>query len=452
MFFRKQFFCCIRVPQCCIDGRVRIRLGKRLKSIVYTARDGVRDRRILLGKIRLARHAAHKVRDLPRHGILCVVGTHRLGKVRHAHAVDGPAGAELQRTARQCLSGALAFFDALAHCVRSALQTQHRQHRRRVDRTDRKVLRCAGHRALHSPCPVRKAALCRTGQVLPAPIQLIAYALFRVDAVIHFQPGQPVPHVPDLFRAVSHQRQLPVFAYRIRRVIIHVHVRQQLEQFFGPLVALDLLLHLGPVLLRFRNVLCALSTQLAGHHRTARNAIRNAADEIAQPSSLLFPFRNSIVACQVILCLCNFLCAVSLFFQIVIRILRAALIFLCRRAERVDAPISGTGRIFARSLFRVGRVTTFLFQQFVDQFLIPRLVKPFVQPVELFLLAVRRIACLELLRRAAAIFSRTAPHLFQHAVRFCHCTGKAARLWQRESFERSTILCFHILIFIDVTI
>ena len=121
MLFGKQVFRSIRVAQRGIDGRVGVGLHKGLHGVVEAARHSIGNGRILLREIRTARHTAHPVRDLPGHGVLCVVGAHGLCQVCRAHRVDGPSRAELQRTARQRLARALALLDALAHGVARAL-------------------------------------------------------------------------------------------------------------------------------------------------------------------------------------------------------------------------------------------------------------------------------------------------------------------------------------------
>ena len=95
--------------------------------------------------------------------------------------------------------------------------------------------------------------------------------------------------------------------------------------------------------------------------------------------------------------------------QVVVGVLRAALAFSRRRAEGVDAPVPGAGGVPARTLLRVGREAALLFQQLAHQFLIPRLVEPLVQPVEFVLLAVGRIAGLELLRLLSVPRSQSIP-------------------------------------------
>ena len=182
-----------------------------------------------------------------------------------------------------------------------------------------------------------------------------------------------------------------------------------MEQPLRPRISLDLLPNPGPVLLRRRDVLRALYRRLAGHHRAACHAVRDAADGVARPPGLFLPFRDGVVPGQVIPCLCNFRRTVALLSQVVVGVLRAALAFSRRRAEGVDAPVPGAGGVPARTLLRVGREAALLFQQLAHQFLIPRLVEPLVQPVEFVLLAVGRIAGLELLRLLAVPRSQSIP-------------------------------------------
>ena len=382
MLFGKQVFRGIRVTQRGINGRVGIGLHKGLHRVINAAGHSIRNGRVLLRKGRVPRHTAHPVRDLPGHGVFCIVRTHGLCQVGRAHRVDAPARAELQCTARQRLARALALFHALAHGVARALQAQHRQHRRRVDGTHGQVLRRAAHSALHRPAPVGQAALGRSGQVLSALVQLVAHTRFRVHAVVHFQPGQPVAHVPDLFRAIAHLHKVAVPAFRVDGVVVHVHVGQQLEQLLGPRIALDLLLHPGPVLLGIRNVLGALYRRLAGHHRAARHAVCNAADGVARPPGRFLPCRERVVCSVLLPCLVD------------LRLGPAAV------PDQVGVGVGPVGVV--HPAHRVGQVPVVV------------RVEPLVQPVEFVLLAVGRIAGLELLRQPVPIGRCTASDLFQH--------------------------------------
>ena len=191
------------VAQCSVNCFVRVGLHKGLHGVVHTARDRIRNRRVLLRKPAIRCHAAHHVGQLSRQCVLGIVAAHGSGKVSCAHAVDCPACAKLCKASGQRLARALAFLNALPHGFRAALGAQHRQHQRWVDARYCKVFACAAHNAQRLLLNGAKSRLRRGGQILSALVQLVTKALLRVNTVMHFRSCNARPHVVDLLPGVS---------------------------------------------------------------------------------------------------------------------------------------------------------------------------------------------------------------------------------------------------------
>ena len=205
---RKHALCRFTVAQCSVNCFVRVGLHKGLHGVVHTARDRIRNRRVLLRKPAIRCHAAHHVGQLSRQCVLGIVAAHGSGKVSCAHAVDCPACAKLCKASGQRLARALAFLNALPHGFRAALGAQHRQHSRRVDARYCKVFACAAHNAQRLLCNGAKSRLRRGGQILSALVQLVTKALLRVNAIFYFRTCNTRAHIVDLLPGVSLCHQL----------------------------------------------------------------------------------------------------------------------------------------------------------------------------------------------------------------------------------------------------
>ena len=409
--FGKQVLRRLAVPQRSVDGHVRIGLRECLHRVVNAARDGCSHRRVALRQLRAARQSLHPVRDLPGHRVLGVVRAHGLCKVGCAHRVDGPPCAKLGEAAAQCFACAFAFFCALAHGLRRALSAQHRQDPRNAIAAccNGQILRCAGHGPRHGPLGRAQAALGRSRQLLPAVVELVAHALVLVDAVAHFQPSQPLAHLPDLLGVVPHRDKLPVPALRPGGVIIHVHVGQKVKKTLGVFVALYLLLHLFPVLQGGVDVLSRLYAVLRAQHRGSGHRVSDAADGVRRPAHAPLPCGDGVQR------------SVHLPGLVDLRLCPAALL------DQVGVRVRAVGVI--HPAHRVGQI------------LVVPGVHPLVDPVELVRYAVLGKAGSQLLRPAGAVGHGPAAHVLQHVPalrRYAPLLPHVQRHFSGASFENGS--------------
>ena len=372
----------LAVPQRSVDGHVRIGLRKGLHRVVDAARDGRSHRRVALRQLRAARKPLHPVRDLSCQCVLRVVRAHGLCKVSCAHRVDGPSRAELGEAAAQRFSCAFSLLRALAHGLCRSLCAQDGQHCRRVHARHGQVLRGAGHGPRHGPLGRAQAALGRSRQLLPAVVELVAHALVLVDAVAHFQSGQPLAHLPDLLGVVPHRDQLPVPALRPCGVIVHVYVGQKVKQALGVFVALYLLPHLFPVLQGGVDVLSRLHAVLRAQQRGSCHRVSDAADGVRHPAHIPLPCRDGVQR------------SVHLPGLVDLRLCPAALL------DQVGVRVRAVGVVHPPH--RVGQI------------LVVPGVQPLVDAVKLVRYAVLGKAGSQLLRPAGAVGHGPAAHVLQH--------------------------------------
>ena len=218
-------------------------------------------------------------------------------QISRTHAVDGPSCAKLGHAAHQRLACAFVLGRALAHGIRSALGTQHRQHRRRVDGSHGKVLCRAGRHALHGPLHIGQAALGRARQLLAPVVQLVAHALLRVDATLCFRSGNAAAHVLDLLPGKSLLQQV---AGAVLGLVVHVSFHQLVIQVLLAGVPGKLCFQCFPVLAALPDVLSGLHQVLRTHQRGSGHGVRNAAHGVCRPPGQLLPLLDFFHGVQIL--------------------------------------------------------------------------------------------------------------------------------------------------------
>ena len=382
------------VSQGRINGLVGVGLHKGLHGVVNAAGNGVGNCRMCRRKGRIPSQRPDLVCHSSRHGISGVVRAHGSCQISRTHAVDGPSCAKLGHAAHQRLACAFVLGRALAHGIRSALGTQHRQHRRRVDGSHGKVLCRAGRHALHGPLHIGQAALGRARQLLAPVVQLVAHALLRVDATLCFRSGNAAAHVLDLLPGKSLLQQV---AGAVLGLVVHVSFHQLVIQVLLAGVPGKLCFQCFPVLAALPDVLSGLHQVLRTHQRGSGHGVRNAAHGVCRPPGQLLPLRDFFHGVQILPGLPDLRVRVPQLFQVRRAVGVAHLPLDSRGAEGVDATIPGAGPVSAGAGLGIAGIIALLFQQLVHKLLIPRLVKPLVGLVKGIRLAVLRIAVLQLL-------------------------------------------------------
>ena len=394
------------VSQGRINGLVGIGLHKGLHGVVNAAGNGVGNCRMCRRKGRIPSQRPDLVCHSSRHGISGVVRAHGSCQISRTHAVDGPSCAKLGHAARQRLACTFALGRALAHGIRSALGTQHRQHRRRVDGSHGKVLCRAGRHALHGPLHIGQAALGRARQLLAPVVQLVAHALLRVDATLCFRSGNAAAHVLDLLPGKSLLQQV---AGAVLGLVVHVSFHQLVIQVLLAGVPGKLCFQCFPVLAALPDVLSGLHQVLRTHQRGSGHGVRNAAHGVCRPPGQLLPLRDFFHSVQILSGLPDLRVRVPQLFQVRRAVGVAHLPLDSRGAEGVDATIPGAGPVSAGAGLGIAGIIALLFQQLVHKLLIPRLVKPLVGLVKVVRLAVLRIAILQLLDLLSVPRSQSIP-------------------------------------------
>ena len=394
------------VSQGRINGLVGVGLHKGLHGVVNAAGNGVGNCRMCRRKGRISSQRPDLVRHSTRHRISGVVRAHGSCQISRTHAVDGPSCAKLGHTARQRLACAFALGRALAHGIRSALGTQHRQHRRRVDGSHGKVLSRAGRHALHGPLHIGQAALGRARQLLAPVVQLVAHALLRVDATLCFRSGNAAAHVLDLLPGKSLLQQV---AGAVLGLVVHVSFHQLVIQVLLAGVPGKLCFQCFPVLAALPDVLSGLRQVLRTQQRSRCHRVRNAAHGVCRPPGQLLPLRDFFHSIQILPGLPDLRVRVPQLFQVRRAVGVAHLPLDSRSAEGVDATIPGAGPVSAGAGLGIACIIALLFQHLVHKLLIPRLVKPLVGLVKVVRLAVLRIAVLQLLGLLSVPRSQSIP-------------------------------------------